>query len=336
VRRDLAGHSVAVAGLAFSPDGVLLASASSDRSVWVQEVTTGRRVKELTGFGGVMAHDVAFSPDGRVLAASDWGGTLHFFEVGSWERLAELEARDPLGENSKIWSIAFDGRGRHFAAAGDDGIGLWLVENRGTDGTTGGRLALRPLPVPAEALRRNDPAYGRSVRLGPDGGRLAWLDISNGVVRVHLWDLAHDRVLPAPPSPARFAINNAAFSPDGRSFIYVNNDAVVVVWDVDAGRTAFTFGGGELAGAGSGAMSGHFAISDDGLLFAMSYQRTVTVWDAARRSLLFALPEQGGTVWSLAWSPDRRLLAVGSSDGGPTVWDLSIIRSELATIGLEW
>ena len=62
----------------------------------------------------------------------------------------------------------------------------------------------------------------------------------------------------------------------------------------------------------------------------------MTVWDINKHELLFALPEEPRTIWSLAWSPNRELLAVGSSDGGLVIWNLPKINAELSRIGLGW
>src|SRR5262249_2799160 len=69
---------------------------------------------------------------------------------------------------------------------------------------------------------------------------------------------------------------------------------------------------------------------------AVGGDKAVTVWDLNTRQLLFALPEERGTIWSLAWSPDKRLLAVGSSHGGIVLWDVPRIKTELSRIGLGW
>ena len=70
--RTLTGHSGVVHGVAFSPDGRLIASASADQTVKFWETATGREVRTLKGHTKV-ADRVAFSPDGRTLASSELG-----------------------------------------------------------------------------------------------------------------------------------------------------------------------------------------------------------------------------------------------------------------------
>ena len=102
--------------------------------------------------------------------------------------------------------------------------------------------------------------------------------------------------------------------------------------NVTDGEVKATFGRKELIHG----LSIHTALSPDGAWLAVGGDRAVTVWDLNKRELLFALPEERGTVWSMAWSPDKSLLAVGSSQGGLAIWSVPRIKSELGRIGLGW
>src|SRR5262249_35034913 len=104
------------------------------------------------------------------------------------------------------------------------------------------------------------------------------------------------------------------------------------VRDATSGQVITPFGKKELIHGDSI----HTALSPDGAWLAVGGSKAVTVWDVNKGGLVLALPEERGTVWSLAWSPDKNLLAVCAPPGGLVIWDLPRIKTELDRIGLGW
>jgi hypothetical protein len=78
-RRPLTGHTDAVLGVTFSPDGQLLATTSFDQTVRLWDVATGQpHGAPLTGHTASM-WAVAFSPDGRLLATGSEESTARLW-----------------------------------------------------------------------------------------------------------------------------------------------------------------------------------------------------------------------------------------------------------------
>jgi cytochrome c len=87
----LKGHQGQVAGLAVSPDGSLLASASWDGTIGLWSLPDGAPLGRLSGHGGAV-NDVVFSPDGQVLYSASADGTVRIWDIldgTETQRLAE-------------------------------------------------------------------------------------------------------------------------------------------------------------------------------------------------------------------------------------------------------
>jgi WD40 repeat protein/uncharacterized caspase-like protein len=93
----LKGHGKGVTTVAFSRDGRLLASGSTDNTIRIWDLATKRELRTLTGHTSNI-ESIDFSPDGRLLAsASDDGGTF-LWDTNTGEHLLTLISLDDGGE----------------------------------------------------------------------------------------------------------------------------------------------------------------------------------------------------------------------------------------------
>jgi WD40 repeat protein len=205
-----------IVSVAFSPDGLWLATAGSTGGggrqgmpggvVKVWELKTRTLARKFTGLPTV-ATAIAFSPDGKLIAAGTSGiggelplpGLVNVWDMDSGERRHTLMGKAAVepGENRcAVTSVSFSPDGKRLAWADSEGT-----------------VRVRDLPSGADAFTLSGhTGWVRAVAFSPRGDRLA---AGGDDGSVSLWDLATGQritVLSGHTLPVRAV----AFSADGQ------------------------------------------------------------------------------------------------------------------------
>jgi WD40 repeat protein/uncharacterized protein YwlG (UPF0340 family) len=293
-----------VSGVAFSPSGKILATASLDGTARLWDVATRREIGAPMTDGARLSHlrqvfAVAFSPSGKILATADGDGTARLWGVATRRQIGP-----PITTVEGAYGVAFSPDGGTLAVAEGDGAArLWDVATRGE--------ILPPLSASAAGH------MGRVV-FSPDGQMLASVS-SDGTAR--LWDLTSYRQ--SGPATTAGGIKGAAFSPDRKILAATSYDAVRL-WDLATGRE---FGAPIWAGRGGGPNAAAF--SPHGTLLATADgDGTARLWDvASRRQIGAAITvSRSAGVSALAFSPGGTVLATAADDGTARLWDVATRR----------
>jgi WD40 repeat protein len=275
--------------VAFSPDGKLLAAASSV-GVHLYDAQSLKLVRFIPSETWVRS--LAFSPNGSLLA-----GGFYDHSVRLWHTTGGTFVRTLLGATDQVHSVAFSpDRQLLAAAADDDTLRIWRV----ADGSL-----LKTIHQGAQGVR--------AVAFSPDGKMLA-SGGNDGIMR--LWRVADGALLHEFKGHTNW-VRAVAFSPDGSLLASGSFDDTARLWRVSDGSLLFT-----LKGHSASVLS--VAFSPDGKTLATgSVDKTIGLWRVADGSLLDVLDGHTNFVFSVTFSPDGDYLASGSMDGTVRVWDLA-------------
>jgi len=333
--QELAGHSDWVSGLAWSPDGRTLASASLDRTVRRWDMETFQALGEplLEGPSNRIS-GVAIGPDGKILAATTANGLIYL-----WDLDTGLPLGPPMPGNLALMrSLAFSPDGRVLATGNGPSVALWDVTELAESSGLG-----RPLSGGRGEVRR--------VIFSPDGSAVA-VSVGGEAAEIRLLDAETGELRGEPLGGYPAAAHGIAWSPDGRTLAEFGDDEEfkeVRLWDLTRLESTIEVREEILSGIGQDPdrralqRVGDFARTLERALEPRRTEDCVTVrtmaftadgsalavegaptpsaggwverWDVATGQAQDRAVEATECVRSLAISPDGEILAVGTDEG---------------------
>src|SRR5579883_1901389 len=202
--RTLGGHQSTVYSVALSADGTTLVSGSSDRTIKVWGLASGRELRSLTGHqDGV--NSVALSADGTTLVSGSSDRTIKVWDLASGRELRSL-----TGHQDGVNSVALSADGTTLVSGSSDRtIKVWdLASGRELRSLTGHQDGVN------------------SVALSADGTTL----VSGSTdCTIKVWDLSSGRELRT-LTGHRGSVACVALSGDGKTLVSGSEDPTCNVW----------------------------------------------------------------------------------------------------------
>ncbi|HLO50225.1 MAG TPA: protein kinase [Kamptonema sp.] len=285
--KNFAEHSNAVGAVAFSPDGLTLASGSKDKTVKIWDLATGNLIRSLDSDSSAI-WSVAFNSNGTRLAAGTSYWRILLWNLKTGELVRTLE------HSGTVWSVAISPDGLNLASGSGDKVSkIWNIAT--------GNLVYN-LPDHSD--------YVYSVAISPDGKTLVSGSKDKTITIV---DVETGRLIKTLEGHSD-QVRSIAISPDGKTLVSGSYDATIKMWNLATGELIRTLSGhsGEIVSV---------AISPDGKTIASgSKDKTIKIWDLRSGVLLNTLTGHSDEVYTVVFSPDGKTIASGGKDNIIKLW----------------
>ena len=307
------GHYAAVRCVAFSPDGMLAATGSDDKTIKLWEVERGREIRSYLGNKGSVGV-LAFSPDGKLLTSVDGSYNLSLWEVETSKKIRTLEVPE-----DDIISVAFSPDGKFLVTGTENNHAIaWDLAT----GVEIRRFNPEITDIPME-MRFNYPT-AKSIEFSPDGSKL--LTGSNDRTGF-IFDFNTGNQIKKfkyGKSSCTGCSISAYFNPDGSKIVFGNLDSVFIC-DSETGKVLLT-----LEGAGGWYGSAFF--SKDGK-YITAVERNGYLWDAQTGKLITTIGEDEDDLMDIKFSPDNSYVLTGGIDRMAKLWKIPSGRQVMTLRG---
>jgi WD40 repeat protein len=353
-------HRDALLDIAFSADGKLMATGSSDTQAKIRDAITGEVLYTISGHT-LPVTAVAFDPTGTRLATSSFDGTVRVWDIipigealfipidSPWSLRAryspdgtELLADDPAEAAANVWDAA---SGRELLTLKDGDAPLSLTAYS-PDGSLIAGVNEKTITIfDAKSGKRRFQLTGHTeaitaIDFSPDGTQLV---SGSGNGEIILWDIAKGKVLSTWQGAitgslptVRYSVFAVAFSPDGKHLLSGDTYGQGIIWDVTTGEKLLTLRYDEGIGNASFPDIGFdAAYSPDGKRVALTGGLgTTRIWDTFTGEEVLVLKGHTGSVVSVAFSPAGKQIATAGVDGTAKVWD-AVTGANLLTLPVD-
>jgi WD40 repeat protein len=290
--RFLQEHTDAIQGLAISPDGKMIASASDDGTVKLWDLASDNSlpIKEIKDQGG-WVRAVTFLSDRQIISAGQ-DKNIKIIDIASGKILKTL-----TGHTNLVHTLAIAPANDLLVSGSyDNNVNVWQIST--------GKLQ--------RSLKHDGRVLG--VAITPDGKQIVSASRDKSI---KIWDAKTGDLLKILKGHLE-GVTCVLITPNGKQIISGGSDRLIRVWDLASGKPLYTLSGHENE-------IGAIAITSDGrYLFSGSKDQpnSIRLWNLQTRSSIWNLIGHKDLVTSLIITPDNLKLVSTSQDQNVHIWEI--------------
>lgn len=302
----LEAHTKPILAIAFSPDGMLLATAGEDSKIALWNMETGGESAEMHDHKADIT-GLSFNPDSKLLVSSSGyfrgndDNSVRMWDVSETSQILQFTQHAV-----RVVDVEFHPRGEWVVSADAAGVvHVWQVAD-------GRKVQTIETPSPINQFA-----------LSPNGALIATTHGCETHMKdtlVRLWNTATGEHLRDITDMADWVLD-VAFTPDGNRLIATDYGGRVCGWDVANGQLVMDVNGGQQV-----------VINPQGDLMALAQDKSVKLVSADNGETLMPL-RHGADITRMAFNHQGEMLAIGNKRGEVVVWGVSTTSSALANTG---
>lgn len=325
---SLPGHTEAILSVAFSPDGLKLATGSGDTTIRLWDTLTETPYKECKGHTNWVSV-VKWSPDGNYFASGSMDRTVRVWNAAG-DQICVLKGHTQFITNLSWEPLHIDGTSRRLVSSSKDGTArIWDISVGSCLRTLSGhKMSVTSVLWGGEGLIYTG-SQDRTISVWTaDEGKLCrvlnahghWVNTmalnTDYVLRTGAYD--HTGKEYDDPEEAKKRAYERWLEVKGKGpeiLATGSDDFTVYLWHPSVEKKPLTrlTGHARLINVVSWSPNGR-------LLASASFDRNIKLWSSSGKYIT-TFRGHVGEVYQLCWSSDSRMFVTGSKDSTLKVWD---------------
>ncbi|ETO34877.1 WD-40 repeat-containing protein, partial [Reticulomyxa filosa] len=338
----LEGHSDAVKGIQFSPDGTKILSYSSDKTIRIWDTLSRKQLHVLEGHSDTI-HAVQFSHDGSKIVSCSLDKTIRIWDALSGQQLQLLK-----GHSYFVSLVEFSSDDSKIVSCSSDyAIRIWEVSSgkqiKSLDGHLSWVFDVKFSPDDSKivscsedkTIRIWDVSSGKQLLLlkGHTNEVTGVQFISNGSKiisysydkTIRIWDALSGQQLQLLKEHTN-DINGIQLSPDDLTILSYSSDKTIRIWDLLSGKQL------QVLELSSDVKKAKFSF-DGSRIASGLYDNTIRLWDVSSGKQIQVLEGHSSEINGVEFFPNESKILSCSKDKTIRIWDISLERKIQLTEG---